>query len=135
MPEYNRLGGSSVSAETQELPVPQQAINMELLKLDGEAYWAVREADDLVVVSYLYDPLEDDETVRFLTSTVVDDDREVQIPDAVYDHWDEIYGGGTAVSGGDRIEFVTTEEMAENEQMLVVPEWQLEELLGEEIEE
>jgi hypothetical protein len=39
-----------------------------------------------VVVSYLYDPLADDESVRFLTSTVVNDDREVQIPDAVYDH-------------------------------------------------
>jgi hypothetical protein len=30
---------------------------------------------------------------------------------------------------------VTTEEMADEEQMLVVPEWQLEELLGEESEE
>jgi len=88
-----------------------------------------------VVVSYLYDPLADDESVRFLTSTVVNDDREVQIPVAVYDHWNDICGGGTAVSGGDRIEFVTTEEMADEEQMLVVPEWQLEELLGEESEE
>jgi hypothetical protein len=131
MPEYNRLGGASVSVETQEVPVPQQAINMELLKLDGEAYWAVREADDLVVVSYLYDPLEDDEGVRFLTSTVVDDDRKVQVPDAVFDHWDEEWGGGTAVSGGDRLEFVTIEELAANEQMLVLPEWQLEELLEE----
>lgn len=131
MPEYNRLGGASVSGETQEVPVPQQAINMELLKLDGEAYWAVREADDAVVVSYLYDPLEDDEGVQFLTSSVVDDERMVQVPDAVFDHWNDVYGGGTAVSGGDRLEFVTTEEMAGNEQMLVLPEWQLEELLEE----
>lgn len=84
-----------------------------------------------MVVSYLYDPLEDDEAARFLTSTVVENDREVQIPDAVFDHWDEIYGGGTAVSGDDRIEFVTTEELAANEQMLVLPEWQLEALLEE----
>jgi hypothetical protein len=38
MPEYNRLGGASVSAETQEVPVPQQANNTELLQLDGEAH-------------------------------------------------------------------------------------------------
>lgn len=128
---YNRLGGASVSAEDQKVPVPQQAINMELLKLDGEAYWAVREADGAVLVSYLYDPLEDGEGLRFLTSTVVDDERMVRVPDAVFDHWNDLAGGGTAVAGGDRLEFVTTDEMAENEQMLVLPEWQAEDLLEE----
>ncbi|WP_137285057.1 hypothetical protein [Halorussus salinisoli] len=129
---YERLGGASVSGDSYEVPVPQQAINMELLKLDGEAYWAVREDDGAVLVSYLYDPLEDAEGVRFLASTVVDDERLVQVPDAVFDHWEDVYGGGTAVAGGDRLEFVTTDEMADDEQMLVLPEWQVEDVLGDE---
>lgn len=128
---HERLGGAAISGDSRAVPVPQQAINVELLKLDGEAYWAVRESDGAVVVSYLYDPLEDADGVRFLTSTVVDDDRLVQVPDAVFDHWDDVYGGGTAVTGGDQLEFVTTDEMAETEQMLVLPEWQVEDVLGE----
>ena len=133
MPEHDRLGGASVSANTQELPVPQKAVNLELVKSGGEAYWGVREADGAVVVSQLYDPIEDDPGVRFLTSTVIgDDSRQLRVPDAVFDHWDDVAGGGTAVVGGDRLEFVTTDEMAENEQMLVLPEWQVEDVIGEE---
>ena len=133
MPEYEQLGGASVSGDSREVPVPQQAVNMELVKQGGEVYWGVREADDAVVASQLYDPLEDDSGVRFLASTAIDDDsRQLPVPDAVFDHWDDAYGGGTAVVGGDRLEFWTTVEMAENEQMLVLPEWQVEDVTGEE---
>ncbi|UPW00860.1 hypothetical protein M0R88_01860 [Halorussus gelatinilyticus] len=130
---YDRLGGASVSANTRELPVPQKAVNIELVKQGGEVYWGVREADDAVVASQLYDPIQDDPGVRFLTSTVIDDDsRQLPVPDAVSDHWDQVAGGGTAVSGGDRLEFVTSDELADDEQMLVLPEWQVEDVLGEE---
>lgn len=132
MTDYQRLGGASVDGESRAVPVPQQAVNVELLKLDGEAYWAVRERDDAVVVSQLYDPLEDDDGVRFLTSSMVDDERLVQVPDAVVDHWEGVYGGGTAVAGGDRLEFVTSDELADDEQMLVLPAWQVEDVIGEE---
>jgi hypothetical protein len=133
MPEYERLGGASVSGDSRELPVPQQAINMELVKQGGEVYWGVREDDGAVVVSQLYDPLQDDPDIRFLTSTAIgDDSRQLRVPDAVYDHWDDVAGGGTAVTGGDRLEFVTTEAMAEDEQMLVLPAWQVEDVIGEE---
>ncbi|UPV74832.1 hypothetical protein M0R89_01880 [Halorussus limi] len=132
MPDYDRLGGASVSGDSRELPVPQKAVNLELVKSGGEVYWGVREADGAVLVSQLYDPLEDDPGVRFLTSTAIDDDsRQLRVPDAVYDHWDDVAGGGTAVRGGDRLEFVTTDEMADDEQMLVLPEWQVEDVLGE----
>jgi hypothetical protein len=85
-----------------------------------------------VVVSRLYDLLEDAEDVRFLTSTVVrEDSRQLPVPDAVFDHWDDLAGGGTAVSGGDRLEFVTSDELAADEQLLVLPEWQVEDVVGE----
>jgi hypothetical protein len=129
---YDRLGGASVSKNTREVPLPQKAINLELVKSGGEAYWGVREADGAVLVSQLYDPLNDDPGVRFLTSTVVDDDsRQLRVPDAVFDHWDDVAGGGTAVSGGDRLEFATSDELAADEQLLVLPEWQVEAVLGE----
>ena len=131
MTEYEQLGGASVGGDNQEVPVPQQAVNVELVKQGGEAYWGVREADDAVVVSQLYDPLEDDPGVRFLASTAIDDDsRQLRVPDAVFDHWDDVAGGGTAVVGGDRLEFWTTDELAENEQMMVLPEWQVEDVTG-----
>ncbi|WP_435175443.1 hypothetical protein [Halorussus sp. AFM4] len=133
MTEYEQLGGASVSGDSREVPVPQQAVNMELVKSGGEVYWGVRETDGAVVASQLYDPLEDDPDVRFLTSTAVpDDSRQLRVPDAVFDHWDDVYGGGTAVVGGDRLEFWTTDELAENEQLLVLPEWQVEDVTGEE---
>ncbi|WP_135824086.1 hypothetical protein [Halorussus ruber] len=132
MPEYERLGGASVSGNSQELPVPQQAVNMELVKQGGEVYWGVREEDGAVVASQLYDPVEDDPGIRFLTSTVIrDDSRQLRVPDAVFDHWDDIVESGSGVVGGDRLEFVTTDEMAEDEQMLVLPEWQVEDVVGE----
>jgi len=135
MTDYDRLGSASVSGDSQEVPVPQKAVNLELVKSGGEAYWAVRETDDAVVVSQLYDPLEDADDVRFLTSTAIDDDsRQMRVPDAVFDHWDDVYGGGTAVVGGDELEFVTSDEMAANEQMLVLPGWQVDDVLGEDSE-
>ncbi len=131
MPDYDRLGGASVSGDSQELPVPQKAVNLELVKSGGEAYWGVREADGAVIVSQLYDPIQDDPGIRFLTSTAIpDDSRQLRVPDAVYDHWDDVADGGTAVAGGDRLEFVTTEEMAENEQMMLLPEWQVDDVIG-----
>jgi hypothetical protein len=132
MPDYERLGGASVSGDSQELPVPQQAVNMELVKQGGEVYWGVREADGAVVASQLYDPVEDDPGIRFLTSTVIgDDSRQLRIPDAVFDHWDDIVESGSGVVGGDRLEFVTSDELAADEQLLVLPEWQVEDVVGE----
>lgn len=132
MTDYDRLGSASVSRDSRELPVPQKAVNLELVKSGGEAYWAVRETDGAAVVSQLYDPLEDAADLRFLTSTAIDDDsRQLRVPDAVFDHWDDAYGGGTAVVGGDELEFVTSDELAGNEQMLVLPQWQVEDVLGE----
>jgi hypothetical protein len=130
---HDRLGGASVSTNTREVPVPQKAVNLELVKQGGEVYWGVREADGAVIASQLYDPIEDDPGVRFLTSTVVgEDSRRLPVPDAVFDHWDEETGGGVAVSGGDRLEFVTSDELAAAEQLLVLPEWQVEDVLGDE---
>ncbi|WP_115865172.1 hypothetical protein [Halorussus litoreus] len=133
MTDYDRLGSASVSGDSRELPVPQKAVNLELVKSGGEVYWAVRETDGAVVASQLYDPLEDAPNVRFVTSTAIaDDSRQLRVPDAVFDHWDDVYGGGTAVVGGDELAFATSDELAANEQMLVLPEWQVDDVLGEE---
>ncbi len=130
---YDRLGDASVSTNTREVPVPQKAVNLELVKQGGEVYWGVRDEDGAVVASQLYDPIQNDPGVRFLTSTVIDDDsRQLPVPDAVSDHWDEEAGGGVAVSGGDRLEFVTSDELAAAEQLLVLPAWQVEDVLGDE---
>ncbi|WP_135853021.1 hypothetical protein [Halorussus salinus] len=129
---YDRLGDASVSANTREVPVPQKAVNLELVKQGGEVYWGVREKDGAVVASQLYDPIQNDPGVRFLTSTVIDDDsRQLPVPDAVSDHWNE-EAGGVSVSGGDRLEFVTSDELAADEQLLVLPDWQVEAVLGDE---
>jgi hypothetical protein len=43
------------------------------------------------------------------------------VPDAVLDHWDDAYGGGTAVSGGDDVLFVTTDDLADDHVLRVLP--------------
>lgn len=75
-----------------------------------------------MLVSQNYDAIQDRDGVRYVTSSEVGQDvRELPVPDAILDHWDEVYGGGTAVVGGDDILFVTTDDLAADGLLRVLP--------------
>lgn len=131
---YERLDDAAVRGNSLTVPVPQRAFNQELLELDAEAFWGVREEDGAVVVSALYDPFQDEPGFRYLDSSVVDDDRMLKISDAVFDHWDELADGGTAVEGGDRLQFLTNDDLEANRQLVVTPEEQAADLLEGDVE-
>lgn len=130
--EARRLGEAALDGESGRVPVPQRAFNQGLLSLGSDAVWGVREGDPAVLVSEEYDAIEELAGVRYVASSEIDDDRGLIVPDAVRDHWDEVAGGGTAVSGGDGIVFATTEAFRAEGHVLVVPERWSEEVLGEE---
>jgi hypothetical protein len=120
--DIDRLGAAAVDWQSREVPVPQRAFNQGFLAHSSEAFWGVSDRDDSVVVSADYDAVERREGVRYVASSEIGADaRELPIPDAVLDHWDEVYGGGTAVTGGDDILFVTTEELAAVGLLRVLP--------------
>ncbi len=128
---YERLGEAAFDEYSAEVPVPQRAFNQEFLSLDAEVFWGVREADDAVVVSGRYDPIDEGEGMRYVASSQVDDERMLSIPNAVRNHWDDVAGGGTAVASGDDIVFATSERLTAVGQLLVVPEGMVDDVLGE----
>lgn len=128
--EYDRLGSAAFDEHSGEVPVPQEAFNRELLALDAEAVWGIRD-DDGVVVSQLYDPIADGEGVRYVASTQIDEERVLTVPDGVLDHWDDVSGGPMAVESGDDIVFAASDDLADDEQLLVVPAAWADDVLGD----
>ncbi|WP_436923581.1 hypothetical protein [Halosimplex amylolyticum] len=116
----DRLGAAAFDEHSNKVPAPQRAFNQEFLSMNAEVVWGIRD-DDAVVVSQLYDPIEDGDDVRYVASTQVTEDRLVTVPDEVLDHWESVYDG-VRVAGGDDIVFATGDELERNEQLLVVPE-------------
>jgi hypothetical protein len=118
----DRLGEAALDRQSREVPVPQRAFNQGFLAHSAEAFWGVRTRDDAVLVSQDYDAIEGRDGVRYVTSSEIGDDvRELPIPDAILDHWDGMVGGGIAVTGGDDILFATTEELAADGVLRVLP--------------
>lgn len=129
---FERLGEAAFDEQSGRVPAPQEVFNLGILSGGAEAFWGVREADDLVVVSGVFDPIEDVEGVDYVASSEVnDDDRKVRVPDTVLTHWDDVADGGTAVVSGTGLVFVTSDELRENDQILVVPVQWSDELLEE----
>jgi len=128
--EYDRLGAAAFDEHANEVPVPQAAFNRGFLSLGGEAHWGVRD-DGTVVVSELFDPLEDGDGVEYVASTRVDDERTLTVPDEVTDHWDDASGGPMAVEGGDDIVFAASDGRSTDDRLFVVPGAWAEEVLGE----
>lgn len=126
-----RLGAAAFNEYSNRLPMPQRVFDTSLLTLGAEVFWGIREADGAVLVSQLYDPIQDGAGLRFVGSTQVDDERMLSVPDVILNHWDRVAGGGTAVTSGTRLVFVTTDALREDSQLLVVPEEWAEELPGE----
>ncbi|MFC7195876.1 hypothetical protein ACFQL4_16620 [Halosimplex aquaticum] len=125
----DRLGAAAFDKESSGVPAPQRAFNQEFLSMSAEAVWGIRD-DDAVVVSQLYDPIEDGDGVRYVASTQVDENRIVTVPDEVLDHWETVYDG-VRVTGGDDIVFATSDELEADEQLLVVPAAWADEVLSE----
>lgn len=120
--DVDRLGEAAFDAQSREVPVPQGAFNQGFLSHGAEAFWGVRESDDAVVVSRDYDSVAGREGARYVASSeIAADARELPIPDAVLDHWDDVYGGGTAVVGGDDVLFVTTDDLSGDHLLRVLP--------------
>lgn len=130
--EYERLGEAAFDGQSGRVPAPQEAFNQGLLSTGAEAFWGIREGDDYVIVSGVFDPLDDAEGVRYVASSEVDDDdRDVRIPDTVLNHWDDVAGGGDAVVSGTDIVFIISEELRMDDQLLVVPEQWADEMFEE----
>ncbi|WP_435345363.1 hypothetical protein [Haloarchaeobius sp. HRN-SO-5] len=132
-PGHERLGEAAFDEHANEVPVPQHAFDREFLAPGAEAFWGVRETDDAVLVSQLYNPLDEAGDVRYVGSSDVDDDRMLSVPDVVLDHWDEVAGGGTPVTSGTELVFASSGELAERRQLLVVPEQWAGDVLGAEV--
>jgi hypothetical protein len=123
--DIDRLGEAAFDRQSREVPAPQRAFNQGFLAHSAEAFWGIRTRDDAVLVSQDYDAIEDRNGVQYVASSEVGQDvRELPIPDAILDHWDVVIDGGTAVTGGDDILFVTTDDLAADGVLRVLPaEW------------
>ncbi|WP_408957729.1 hypothetical protein [Natrinema sp. 74] len=119
---YERLGAAAFDEHSSEIPVPQEAFNRNVLSLSAEAFWGIRDEDDAVVISERFDPIQDRDGIRYVASSEIDGDRLLTIPDTVLNHWDAVAGGGTAVTSGDEIAFVTAESLKADGQLRLVPE-------------
>lgn len=127
---YERLGEAAFDEHSGRVPAPQRAFDRSFLVLSGEAHWGIRETDGLVVMSQRYDPMAEGDRVRYVASTQIDDSRTVTVPDRIRDHWDEAFGG-VAVESGDDVVFATTDALAADDQVAVVPERWSDDLLDE----
>jgi len=128
----DRLGEAAMDARSREVPAPQRAFNQGYLAHSTEAFWGVREHDGAVLASRDYDAVADREGVRYVASSTIGDDvRELPIPAPVMNHWDEVAGGGTAVTGGNDVLFATTDDLAEDGLLWVLPAEWADEAFGE----
>lgn len=109
---HERLGAAAIQGETDSIPVPQQAFNLELVK-EGEVHWATTD-DDVVVVSLDYDSLQEEDGLDVFATSQITDGRTLHIPAEAFEEWGD-------VAGGDTLHFVTTDEMEAESQCLVVP--------------
>ncbi|WP_312909029.1 hypothetical protein [Natronosalvus caseinilyticus] len=120
--DIDRLGEAAFDRQSREVPAPQRAFNQGYLAHSTETFWGIRARDDAVLVSIDYDALDGRDEIQYVASSEIGQDvRELPIPDAVLNHWDEVFGGGTAVLGGDDILFVTTEDLTTDGLLRILP--------------
>jgi hypothetical protein len=126
---YERLGEAAFNEHSNEVPLPQRIFNVELLALDDEVFWGVRERDDAVILSKLFDPIQEQAGVRYVGSSEIDGDRVLSIPGVIVDHWNQIAVSDTAVPSGTDLVFLTSDEHTDASQVLVVPDQWTDEFL------
>jgi hypothetical protein len=129
--DVDRLGEAAFDGQSREVPAPQRAFNQGFLAHSAEAFWGIRDSDDAVFVSQDYDAVEGRDGVQYVASSEIGEDvRELPIPDAILDHWNEVIGGGTAVAGGDDVLFVTTDDLEDDYLLRVLPAEQADDVSG-----
>lgn len=123
--DIERLGEAAFDSQSREVPAPQQAFNRGFLSHSSMVCWGIRARDGAVLIAQDYDALAGRDGVKYVASSEIGTDvREIPIPEVVLNHWDEVIGGGMAVTGGDDILFVTTESLAAEGLLCVLPtEW------------
>ncbi|QCS41792.1 hypothetical protein [Natrinema versiforme] len=126
---YERLGAASFDEHSSEIPIPQAAFDRTILSLRSEVFWGIRDADDAVIVSGQFDPIQDGDEIRYVASSEVDGDRLLTVPDPVLNHWDAVAGGGLAVASGTELAVLTTDTLQADDQLRIVPEQWLEDVL------
>ncbi|ELY67459.1 hypothetical protein [Natrinema versiforme] len=126
---YERLGAAAFDEHSSEVPIPQAAFDRTILSLRSEVFWGIREADDAVIVSGQFDPIQDGDGIRYVASSEVDGNRLLTIPDPVLNHWDTVAGGGLAVASGTDLSVLTTDALQADDQLRIVPEQWLEDTL------
>lgn len=119
---YERLGEAAFDEHSCEVPVPQRAFDQRVLSLGDEAFWGIRESDDAVVITGLFDSLQEQEGVRYVASSRIDEERMLHVPDVIVNHWNDVVDGGIAVAGGDDLLFALAEDAKADDQLFVVPE-------------
>ncbi|WP_232686075.1 hypothetical protein [Halobacterium zhouii] len=129
--EIDRLGEAAVDGQSREVPVPQRAFNQGFLAHSTEAFWGISRRDGAVLVSQDFDAIQGRDGVEYVASSEIGEDvRELPIPTAVFKHWDEAGGGGTAVTGGDDVLFVTTNGLEADHLLRVLPSKWADDLTG-----
>lgn len=126
---YEQLGAAAFDEHSSEIPIPQAAFDRTILSLRSEVFWGIREADDAVIVSGQFDPIQDGDGIRYVASSEVDGDRLLTIPDPVLNHWDAVAGGGLAVASGTELAVLTADALQADDQLRIVPEQWLEDAL------
>lgn len=112
------------------VPVPEPAFEEGFLEIATDAFWAIREDDDAVFVSDHRAVFEDADGVEYVTSSAVDDEQLLAVPEAVLDHWEGI-GDEESVGDSAVLVFVTTDDLRQEAVLWLVPEYQAEEWFEE----
>jgi hypothetical protein len=103
------------------VPVPESAFEDGFLELDSETFWAIRDRDGAVFVTRRRSVFEDSDGVEYVTSSEVDDQQLLSVPEGVLDHWEEV-DDTDLVSDADELLFATTDDLRWADVLWVVPE-------------
>ncbi|MBV0923214.1 hypothetical protein KTS45_03290 [Halomicroarcula limicola] len=120
--DVDRLGEAAFDGQSREVPAPQRAFDRGFLAHSAEAFWGIRSGDDAVLVSQDYDAIEGQDEVHYVASSEIGADaRELPIPDVILNHWNEVLDDAASVTGGDDVLFVTTDRLAADGVLRVLP--------------
>ncbi|WP_135302599.1 hypothetical protein [Haloarcula amylovorans] len=120
--EIDHLGEAAFDGQSREVPVPQRAFDRRFLAHSAEAFWGIRTGDDAVLVSQDYDAIEEQDGMHYVASTEIGADvRELPIPEAILNHWNDVLSDEASVTGGDDVLFVTTDSLAAGGLLRVLP--------------
>lgn len=103
------------------VPVPEPAFDEGFLELESEAFWGIREHDDAVFVSHRRAVFEDGGGIEYVTSSEVDDQQLLSVPEAVLNHWEGV-DDAEPMTDADELVFATTEDLRWVDVLWIVPE-------------